>query len=139
MCKRMTDISDGDIRLRIERRLEWKQCEQTVRRMRDRGDALASPGPDRGTHEVNRPDTASLELPLETQIEVRRVDADEHSDARLAKPARERAAQPPQLGNSPQNFGESTNGQRLERHPWFAPRLFHLGPRHSDESHAGDA
>ena len=62
---------------------------------------------------MNRPDTASLELPLETQIEVRRVDADEHSDARLAEPARERAAQPPQLGNSRQNFGESTNGQRL--------------------------
>ena len=136
MRERMADVGDRDAGLFIERRLEGKQRKQAMRRTGDRHDPLAPPRPHRRAHEMDGAHPAAFEFPFEPQVEIGRVDADEHPDPRFSKPLRQRAPQAQQLRHATEHFGKSANGERLERNPRLAAGFLHFGSRHADKTHA---
>ena len=63
--------------LRVDLRLERKDAQHEVGRAADLVDPLAAPGPDRRADEMDRLHSRGLELDLDAEVEVGRVDADE--------------------------------------------------------------
>src|SRR6185503_17744630 len=124
--ERMPDVRDGDAGLLVERRLEWKQREHAIDGAADRLQALAPPRPHRRTDEMHGAHTPALELPLEAEVEVGRVDADEYGDARVEEAARETAAQRDEPRQVRDHLGKPANGELLGGCEGFAARCLHL-------------
>mgnify|MGYP003694605919 CR=1 FL=1 len=105
--------------------------------MLDRADPLAAPCPYGRTHEMHGAHAMPLEVALEPEIEIRRVDPDEHRDRHIEQPPSERAAQSPQLRNAGHHLGKAADRERFERRPDFAAGRLHFRPGDTDEAHAG--
>src|SRR5690349_16780461 len=102
----MPDVGDRYACGLVERRLERKQREHAVDRAPDRAQPLAPPRPHGRTHEMDGADAPALEPPLEAEIEVRRVDADEHRYARCDETAADLTAQHDQGRQVCNDFGK---------------------------------
>ncbi len=79
--ERVTDEIRRHPIARVERRLEREQTEDPVDRPRNRLHPGTSPGPNRGADDVDRADAGVAQSPLQTEIEIRRVDPDHHIGA----------------------------------------------------------
>ena len=75
--ERMAHEAHRDAGLLVQRLLEGVHDQHAVDGLADGMDALRAPGPDRRAHVMHRRNARGLELPLQAEIEVRRVDADE--------------------------------------------------------------
>src|SRR3546814_19589042 len=97
----MTDEANRYLVLVVEPGLEWKQREHQIAGVTDLQYPLLTPGPDRRTDVVHGLDSGPAPLELKTEIEVRRVDADEYirplMDQRVPQAC---AAGPQQLGRA---------------------------------------
>src|SRR3954465_8420810 len=87
---------------------------------------LAPPRPHRGADQVNGANAATLQLALESQIEIRRIDADEHGNMRIAETLRDVAAQADESRQVRYDLDEAAHGEVLGRRPRLAARRFHL-------------
>ncbi len=81
--------------------------------------------------------TAPLELRLESEIELGRVDADEQRHARAQQPRAKVAADANQLGDVPEHLDEAAHGELLDRIPRLAALGLHLRTRDASEANAG--
>ena len=81
----------------------------------------------------------TLQLVLEREIEIGRVDADENGHAFREQAARQRAADAEDLRQPRYDLGYATDRQRFQRVPRLAPRRLHLRTRNADEARARDA
>ena len=84
--QRMADVGDRYAFLAVDLFLERKQYQHVRNRLADLVDALIAPRPDRRTDEVHRGRAGLAQLMLQAQVEIRRVDANEHG-RRLSQPA----------------------------------------------------
>src|SRR3546814_16352184 len=93
----------GRAMLRVERRLERKQAENTFDGTRDRLDTTGTPGPDGRADDVHGTQTASTKAAPEAKIEIRGVDP-EH-DIRPVDPEKHKQHQA-QTHEAPQRWQE---------------------------------
>ena len=131
----------------VDRRLERKQRQHPVDAAADLRDALAAPRPHRRAHEMDRAHAAALELALEAEVEVRRVDADEDRHALGERGAararggcgRARAAgRRPRRSRAPRAFPADTT-PRTPRPPSSARRCRRSAPPAGARARRGSA
>ena len=77
LAERMADVGGGDTMLRQQVDLEGKDAQHVIDAALDLLDPLRPPGPDGRADEMRGLDARGLEVALQIQIEVRRIDADE--------------------------------------------------------------
>jgi hypothetical protein len=77
---------------------------------------------------------APLELALEPEVEIGRVDTDEQRHAFGEQPSPERATNAKQLGQMRDHLDEAAHGELLEREPGFAAGRFHFRSRRCRQS-----
>ncbi len=82
----------------VERGLEREQREHPAGRTADGAQPLRAPRPHRRAHEMDGTDAPPLQAPLEPEIEIGRVDADEQRNARGDEAPRDPAPQGDQSG-----------------------------------------
>ena len=87
----MADEAGIDTMPRIDRRLHRKQAQHAIGAAADLLGALLAPGPDRRADVVHGAQAGLLQALLHAEIEVRRVDADDHRRRRLRADARRSA------------------------------------------------
>ena len=78
-------------------------------------------------------DAALLERRLQTQIEIRRVDPDEHVGRIGKQPARQLAADGGDFAKAAENLGIAANRQGLERIPGIKTHAKHFRTTHTKE------
>ncbi len=132
--QRVPDEGDRDSGRLVDRRFEREQRENPVDGAPDLCHSLASPRPHRRTDEVHGARTVALQLALEREIEIGRVDADEHRHAFGKQSARQRATDGEDLGQPGEDLRDAAHGERLERVPCLAPGLLHFRSRDADET-----
>ena len=76
--QRVADIGHGQPLFLVEGRLERENGEQVRHGAHDAPCAPAAPGPDRRTDVLDRGNAGVLQLAFEVEIEIGRIDADEH-------------------------------------------------------------
>ena len=130
----MADIGGGDARSVVVRRLERKQGQHVIDRARDRGNAAAAPGPDRGTDVVHYRNSGALQACFQAQVEVRRIHAYEQLRPRLEQRLPQPAPHPQQTRIMPQHLGVAAHRQALHRKQGGEPLGLHLGPADADKA-----
>ena len=111
---RMADKAGVHVQRAIQRGLEGKQAQQAIDGPRDLVHTPRTPGPDRGADQVRGAHTGIAQAPRQSQIEVRRVDA-EQQRRRVGAPAPvQRAADTQQFGQATEGFDQAHNGQALQ-------------------------
>ena len=136
---RVPDVGDRDAGAGVDRRLERKQRQHVIDGRRDPDHALGAPHPDRRADEMHGPQPSALEARLEPEIEIRRVDADEHGDALGDQPPGERPAHRDELGQPAEDLDEAAHRQRLQRIPGLAAGRLHPRTGDTDEADPGMA
>ncbi len=132
--ERMTDELRRDAVLGIELRLERQHAEHEIDGVADRLHATLAPGPDLRAHVLHRRNPGVLQALGERQVEVRRVDADEHVCGQRLGPFAELAADAQQARQMRQHLGQPHDRQLFSTEPGLAARRDHLRPGDADES-----
>ena len=114
--------------------LEWKDAQQQVHGTTNPLDPAWSPGPDGGTHQVDRGDAGSTQTPLKPQIEIRRIDTDEDIGAQIEKIVSECPAQSDQFPQVTKYLGQPHHRQAFHREPGLTARRQHPRSGHADEA-----
>src|SRR5439155_25817396 len=99
-----------------------------------RRDPSAPPRPHRRAYEMDRAHAVALEFALERQVEVGRVDTDEHRNAFREKPARKRAPYSENFRQAADDLGKPADGERFERMPRLAAGRLHFRSGDADEA-----
>ena len=84
-------------------------------------------------------DAARLELALDPEVEVGRIDADVHIGLEFEHAPAQRAAQRQQARQVAQHLGQAHHGQFLGRPPRLQPRRHHARAADAGAAHAGQA
>ena len=131
--ERVPDKRDVDTCFAIKRCFEWKQRQHLAHRALDLAQTLFAPHPDRRTHVVHRRNAACLEAQLEIEIEIRRIDADEHSGRAGNKATAQLAANADDLEKMLKHLDIPAHREFLERKPYFHAGSFHARPADAGE------
>src|SRR5689334_15740184 len=120
---------------RIDLGFEWKQAQHEIGAAADRAGSLRSPCPDRWTDVVHGANASTLEFALESEIEIRRVDADEHIGTKRQHASAYVAAQRQQARQMLDDFGKSHDRELIRGMPRFESGRLHA--RAADASEFG--
>ena len=118
----------------VERGFEGKQAQHPVDGPCDLVHAPLAPCPDRRADVVRRADACAPQLDLQAQVEIGRVDADEHVRRIFAQASQQAAPQLHQAGQVGQHFEQSHDGQLGGVEPGFHSGRFHFLARYPHES-----
>ena len=133
--QRMADVGDRYAFLAVDLFLERKQYQHVRNRLADLVDALIAPRPDRRTDEVHRGRAGLAQLMLQAQVEIRRVDANEHG-RRLGQPAPlDVAIGGQQAGQALERVDVAEHGQGMHGMPGIEVAGLHLRPADAFATH----
>src|SRR5207344_2541983 len=105
----------------------------------DRMDALGAPGPERGAHVMDRGNANSLQLRLDSEVEVRRVDADEEGWTLAHHLPVDAIADAHDLAQVPDHLDVAAHRELFHREERARALGHHLGPGDAEKLHLGPA
>jgi hypothetical protein len=123
--KRMADVCGVDTRFLVELCLEGKHGEHAGDRAADFVDPFLAPHPDRRADVVHGGNAPRLQLRLERQVEIGRVDADERARRVSPQMLRKPAPDGDDFGQVAQHLNVAAHGQLFEGEKHFQARSFH--------------
>ena len=133
----MADKNRRHLMLLQEVSLERQQAQHVVAGFAQHTHPTAAPGPYRGRNVVHRRYAGCTRGPLDTQIEVRRIDADVQI-RRISQQARlEFANDPPQPRQVTHHLGKAHHGQFIAVPPGFGTGGLHQRPGNAGEADIG--
>src|SRR3546814_13471764 len=121
----------GRAMLRVERRLERKQAENTFDGTRDRLDTTGTPGPDGRADDVHGTQTASTPAALEAKIEIRGVEPDHDTRPVDTETLKQHTAQAQDARQRWNDLGSAPHKQHVDRGDRPAPSSLPLRPGHT--------
>ena len=127
----MADEGGGHAGLAVDLLLEREDEQHVVDGAADRLDALGTPGPDRGAHEVNGRNAAAAQLLLDGEVEVGSVDAHKHLRHRVAEAGDEVLAEAQQARQVREHFDIAAHGKLARVVPGAKARGAHLVAAHA--------
>ncbi len=137
--ERMADEAGIDAVLRVNRWFHREQTEHAVCAAPDLRGTTCAPGPDRGADVVHGANAALLQSALQAEVEVRRIDADEHVGLPRQQPRSHGAPQPQQSRQVPEHLGQAHHGQFRAVVPGRKPGGAHLRSADAGELGSGEA
>jgi hypothetical protein len=117
--------------------LEGQEAEHQVDRVAHAPHPALAPRPELRAHVLHRRNARRVQTPREPQVEVRRVDADEHVRALRLEGAPQPQPQPQQARQVAQHLEQPHHGERFGRLPHLAARVAHLRPGDAEEACLG--
>jgi hypothetical protein len=82
---------------------------------------------------LHRRNTRLAQATRQSQVGIRRIDADEHVGSRGEEPIADACQQSQQARQMAQNLKKPHDRERLGRLPHLAPRRLHFGPGHAEK------
>ena len=113
--ERMADVSRRDARLFHQRDFERKHAQHVIDGLHDLLDAPAAPRPDRRTHEMHGRNARVAQRMFEPEIEIGRIDADEHRRRLGQQLPLQLVADAENLGNVLERLDIAAHGQLVHR------------------------